>query len=94
MVQLLDKAMLQGIAGRLVNTRNRSGLGPLHYAAWGGLAHIVRKLLMATSVADQLLLQGCTDSYDRCAQRRCKVQGQDATQHAPAEAQQASCCMR
>jgi hypothetical protein len=40
---------------------------PLHYAACGGHAHIVRKLLGATTASDRLLLQGCTDNYDRCA---------------------------
>lgn len=39
---------------------------PLHYAAWGGHAHIIRKLLAATTVSDRLLVQGCTDNYDRC----------------------------
>jgi hypothetical protein len=39
---------------------------PLHYAAWGNHAHIIRKLLGATTVSDRLLLQGCTDNYDRC----------------------------
>lgn len=38
---------------------------PLHYAAWSGHPHIVRQLLVATSLSDRLLLQACWDNYDR-----------------------------
>lgn len=37
----------------------------LHYAAWSGHAHIARKLLMSTSASDRLMLQACTDNYDK-----------------------------
>jgi hypothetical protein len=40
---------------------------PLHYAAWGGHAHITRQLLLAATASEMLMLQGCRDVYDRWA---------------------------